>query len=112
MWAHWLVAMAGIWLMCAPAALRYAGLPADHDHVVGPIVATFGMIAAFQITRALRWCNVAIGLWLLCAPWILGYHDAIVKWNSVASGVFIAAFSFIRGRLSHRYGGGWRALRG
>ena len=110
MWAPLVAAVLGIWLMCAPAVLDYRGLPADHDHIAGPLIATFALVAAFEITRSLRWCNVVIGAWLLIAPWLLGYSEGNTQWNSVATGAAIVAVSVVRGRRKHRYADGWRTL--
>ena len=109
MWAHAIVSLVGIWLMAAPAVLGYGGVAANHDRIVGPVVASFACIALWEVTRPLRWLDLAAGLWLIAAPWILGFaRDAAV--NSVIAGLAIAALSLVRGKLTHQFGGGWRTL--
>lgn|SRR5688500_4133006 len=109
MWTHLLTALIGIWLMASPAVLSYADLARANDRIIGPIVASMAMIAIWEISRPLRWVNVILGAWLLIAPWLLGYRlDA--RWNSLAAGALILAFSLVKGKRTHKVGGGWSAL--
>lgn len=109
MWAQMINVAIGVWLMAAPDVLGYAGLAADHDRIVGPVVATFACVAIWEVTRPLRWANLPIGLWLLLAPWVLEFPQ-IELINSTICGALVAALSLVRGRLKHRFGGGWSAL--
>lgn len=97
--------------MSAPTVLNYGGMQADHDHIVGPIVASIAIISAWEITRPLRWMNVLMGLWLIAAPLILTYQEATPAWNSIFVGIASFIFSMVRGKLTHSFGGGWRSLR-
>lgn len=72
MWAYILNALLGIWLMAAPAALHYAGVASVNDRIVGPVATECAIIAISEVTRPVRWGNVALGLWLVIAPWIYG----------------------------------------
>lgn len=110
MLAHLLAAAVGIWLMAAPGVLDYGGRAAAVDRIVGPLIASFGLIAAWGVTRSIRWINVALAALLLVAPLFLGYPRAAVL-SSAAAGVIVAALSLVRGRTRHPYGGGWRSLR-
>ena len=110
MWPHALSALLGIWLMAAPAVLGYGGLAENNDHIVGPLVASFGITAWWQITRGLRWMNVLLGAWLLVSPWVLRYDQAAPLINSLLAGALIAGLSLIQGKLSKPFGGGWRVL--
>lgn len=109
MWAQAINTLLGIWLMAAPALLAYGGVAADHDHIVGPVVATFACVAIWEATRAVRWANLPIGLWMLAAPWVLNF-PAPATTNALLSGLLIAALSIPRGRFTHRFGGGWSSL--
>lgn len=104
-----IVMFSGVWLMVAPAALAYGGLAADHDRVVGPLLATFGCIAIWEVMRPLRRANTLLGAWLLAAPWLLDFPTT-AAWNSVAVGVLVVLLSLVRGRLTHSFAGGWRSL--
>ncbi|MGH2544333.1 MAG: SPW repeat domain-containing protein, partial [Ardenticatenaceae bacterium] len=100
----------GIWLMAAPAVLGYGDPAQSNDRVIGPLVAAIGVIAISGVTRELRWINLLLGLWLLVAPWVLGYDAGIVIFNSMASGLVIAALATVRGSVEQRMGGGWSSL--
>lgn len=99
----------GLWLMYAPAALGYDGVPATSDRVAGPVMAAVAFLAAFEITRGLRWLNVPVGLWLGVAPWLLDF-PVTARVSSVAIGVMALTLSWPEPADQTRYGGGWRAL--
>lgn len=108
MWARLANTVLGIWLMAAPAVLGYGDPAQTNDHIAGPLAATFAIIAIWETTRALRWCNLLIGLWQLLAPWVLGGYPGEAMMNSLAAGVLMIAFSLVRGKIENTYGGGWR----
>ena len=110
MWPRLINIAIGIWLMAAPAILRYDGLAADHDRIVGPIIASLACIAIWETTRGLRWLNLLIGAWMLLAPWVLSF-PADATWNTMLAGAAVAGLSLVRGTLKHSFGGGW-LLRG
>jgi hypothetical protein len=109
MWAHLMAAGFGIWLMAAPAILGYDGIAADHDHVLGPVIASTAICAAWQITRALRWINIVLGAWLILAPFVLSYETTPLE-NSSVVGLAVLVLSMVRGKVTHAFGGGWRSL--
>jgi hypothetical protein len=74
-------------------------------------VATAGLVAAFAVTRGVRWVNLPIGAWLVLAPWVLGYGTAEAA-NSTAVGLLVAASACLRGKAEESFGGGWRVLWG
>jgi hypothetical protein len=111
MWAQIINAALGIWLMIAPALLGFEPKAADHDHIIGPVVASFAIISWWEVTRPLRWINLVIGLWLLAAPWILGYPQTPAIINSMATGLALAMLSLVRGKITQQFGGGWSVLR-
>ncbi len=101
--------LVGLWLILAPAVLGYGGRAADHDRIVGPFVATFAVISIAESCRPARWANLPIGAWLVLAPWILGFPGEAAA-NSVAAGLAAAGLSLWKGRIRHRFGGGWSSL--
>jgi len=111
MWAQIMVAILGAWLMSSPAVLEHSGAAATNAHIAGPAIACFAIIATWGVTRALRWINVALGLWLIAAPLVVG-HSTAASVNSLLVGAAVAGLSVYRGRVGHRYAGGWRALWG
>src|SRR5690606_22839516 len=112
MWAQVINALLGVWLMAAPAVLGYSAPAAVNDRIVGPIAASFAVIAWWQATRPTRWVNLPLGLWLLAAPFVLGYDATTPLVNSLAVGAALAALSLVRGKVDLRFGGGWRAVWG
>lgn len=110
MWAQMLNAALGVWLMAAPAVLGY-GPPAEtNDRIVGPVIATFAIVACWEATRPVRRWNLPLGAWLLLAPWVLGYAGGLATLNSLAVGVLVIGLARVRGTITGRYGGGWSAL--
>jgi hypothetical protein len=107
--AQLLNTLIGVWLMAAPGVLSYDGPGRTNDHIVGPIIATFACAAVWEATRSARWVNLPLGVWLLAAPWALGYTGAPM-WNGLLCGVAVAILSCVRGRMKHRFDGGWRAV--
>ncbi|MBI3117634.1 MAG: SPW repeat protein [Candidatus Hydrogenedentes bacterium] len=109
MWAQFIAMVIGIWLMAAPAVLKYAGAAADNSHTTGPLVATLAAVALWECTRGVRFANVPLGLWLVIAPMVLE-HETPAAVNSVACGLALASLAFVRGRVKRSFGGGWAAL--
>lgn len=109
MWPHLLCAGIGIWLMAAPEVLGYGDPAQTNDHITGPLLATFALIAAFQSTRGVRWVDALLGLWLVFAPWVLGYEQTTMI-HSTACGVGAVLLSLVRGPITAQFGGGWREL--
>jgi hypothetical protein len=109
MWAQLINVAIGIWLMAAPDVLGYGGIAADHDRIVGPLVATFACVACWEATRPLRWVNLPVGAWMLLAPWLLGFPSTATI-DTMLCGIAVACLSLVRGKLKHRFDGGWAAL--
>ncbi len=110
MWAQVISFVLGIWLMAAPSVLGYAGTPADNDHIVGPVIASFAMIAWWECTRVVRLWNIPLAAWLVAAPWILGYHDNQILLNDSLVGILVILCSTVKGRIEGTFGGGWASL--
>lgn len=110
MWAQVVLVVTGVWLMCASAVLGYGGAAATSDRIAGPALAAIAFLAAFAITRGLRWCNLVAGVWLVAAPWLLNFPvDASV--SSLVCGVGALVLAPIGSPEPERFGGGWIALR-
>jgi hypothetical protein len=110
MWAQLINAMLGIWLMAAPTILGYGGPARTNSHIVGPLAVSCAVIALWEVTRPVRWGNLALGLWLLVAPWV--FTDTWgALFNSSLVGLLLMAFALVRGTVEpQRFGGGWSAL--
>jgi hypothetical protein len=103
-WTLVFSAALGIWLMFAPSVFGTHGLAAHNDHLIGPLVATFAVIALGEIGRAVRWLNVLLGAWLIIAPWILSAGVTASRWNDVVVGSALLVLSIPRGQIRERYG--------
>ncbi|MDX5346446.1 MAG: SPW repeat protein [Hymenobacteraceae bacterium] len=110
MWAQLINTALGIWLMFAPFVLGYNDIAADIDHTIGPVIATFAITAIFESTRVVRKFNIPLGAWLLVSPWVLGYAATEATVNSMVVGALVILFSFIKGKVENRFGGGWSVL--
>jgi hypothetical protein len=110
MWAQLINAMLGIWLMAAPTILGYVGPARTNHQIVGPLAVSCAVIALWEVTRPVRWGNLALGLWLLVAPWM--FTDTWgALFNSSLVGLLLMAFALVRGQAEpQRFGGGWSAL--
>ncbi len=75
MWSQILNALIGIWLIVALTILHYSLSGTTSCRIVGPILATFSIVACWEVTRAVGKVAILLGLWLLAAPWILGYAE-------------------------------------
>ncbi len=109
MWFQLASAALGMWLIAAPAVLGYEAPAASYDRILGPTVAAVALIAAFEITRGVRWVNLPAGLALATLPWVIGY-DLLPHINSTVVGITVALLSVPRGRIKRQVGGGWRSL--
>lgn len=110
MWAQIINAVLGLWLMAAPGIFGFGKLPANNDHIIGPVIVTFAVVAWWECTRGVRKFNIPLAFWLLIAPWILGYHNTIASANDMLVGALVLLLSLVKGRITSSYGGGWSSL--
>lgn len=110
MWAQIMNTLLGIALMALPNILGYNGSAADNNHIIGPLVASFAIIAMSGCTRTVAFYNIPFGIWLLLAPWILGYEDSLNFYIDMGSGIAITLLAFVRRDTSNQYGGGWSVV--
>ena len=96
--------------MASPGIFGFSKIIADNDHIVGPLITTFAIVALWESTRVARTYNIPLGGWLLLAPWILGYDDTTAIVNDMAVGASVITFSLVRGKVQQRFGGGWSAI--
>jgi hypothetical protein len=67
-----LAAALGVTLIGAPAFLAHGRPEALVVHLLGPLIASVGLIASWPALRGLRWLNASLGLTLLLAEACLG----------------------------------------
>jgi hypothetical protein len=110
-WAQIVNALLGVWVMASPGMFGYSGTGRINDLIVGPIVATFAIIAFWEVTRAVGKANVALGAWLVIAPWVLGYEQNVIATiNEFVVGITIVALAMTRTKTGAKLGDGWRSL--
>lgn len=109
MWWQRLAFVLGLWLMAAPSLLGMPKAHADVLHILGPLAAAIGFIAASEVTRGMRWLNVPVGAALVVAPLVLGFSAAALL-ASVLTGIALVVIAFLGGGTSTSFGGGWRSL--
>jgi hypothetical protein len=110
MWAQGISALIGVWLMAAPGVFRFDGPAGVNAHIVGPLIASFGVIAMGECTRGVRRVNLPLALWVVLSPLFLD-QPMNAAMNSLIAGVAVGTLSLVRGHVKHRFGGGWAALR-
>ncbi|MBJ6116785.1 SPW repeat protein [Pontibacter sp. BT310] len=112
MWAQIINALLGIWLMASPAVFGFADdrTISNNAHIVGPVIASFGIIACWEATRVVRYYNLLPGAWLLLTPWVLGYDTTTAIVNDLVIGAAVIGLSLVKGKVSGTYGGGWSAI--
>jgi hypothetical protein len=109
MWWQLAAFACGLWLMAAPALFGMADPAAGVLHVIGPIAAAIGFVAASSVTRGVRHANLLTGVALLVTPFVFGY-GTLELLISLATGIALTGLSFPGGRPSTAFGGGWRSL--
>lgn len=109
MWWQRLAFALGLWLMAAPALLGLRDPAADVLHVLGPIAAAVGFIAASEVLRGIRRVNVLTGLALVLTPLLLGYPTTAMLVSGL-TGLALMALAFMGGATHTAFGGGWRSL--
>ena len=111
MWAQIINILIGLWIMASPALLNFGkSTAADINHIIGPLIATFAIIAISEATRAVGQWNILPAVALILIPFIVDF-DSTEKINSIVSGILILPLSFVRGKVTVKTGGGWKSLR-
>jgi NAD(P)-dependent dehydrogenase (short-subunit alcohol dehydrogenase family) len=109
MWPRVVSLCLGVWLTAAPSLLGYHGPLRVNDLIVGPLVASFSLIAMAEVMRPLRWCNFILGVWLVIAPWVLERSGRLLP-HSFFVGALLMMSASLRGRITRSHGGGWRSV--
>ena len=110
MWSQIAMAIMGVWLMVAPGVFGFGKEIADNAHIVGPLIATFSIIATSECTRNVRLFNLPLAIWLLAAPLVLGYDNDAALMNDYAVAIVVIFLFLVKPRRKHRFGGGWPAV--
>jgi hypothetical protein len=100
----------GLWLMVLPFVLDLPRSWANHEYIIAPIIISIAIISTSESTRDFRYANTLLGVWLLLSPWLLQHLGMTYMLNETIAGLLVITFSLIRGKVSDRFGGGWRSL--
>jgi uncharacterized membrane protein len=106
-WNHLLVMALGVWLTAASDVMGYEGPERVVDQIAGPLVVSMAIIAMAEVTRSVRWVNVALGLWLMLAPVLNGLQASTIGVHSALIGGAILLLSLVKGPEREQTGGGW-----
>lgn len=98
MWPHLLAFTIGVWLTAAPTVLGLTGPTRANLYVVGPLAAATGLLAAFQVTRSVRWVYRLLGLWLAGASLMFPAAGPAAKGHGLLAGAALVALVGLRGR--------------
>ena len=110
MWSQVVMMLLGIWLMVAPGLLDFSKKISDNAHIVGPLIATFSMVAIWECTRNVRLLNLPIAVWLFAAPVIIQYDNDTALMNDYAVAVLIIVLCAVKPKRKFRFGGGWPSV--
>lgn len=95
--------------MVCPAIFKFDKIAADNNHITGPLVITFAIVAIWEINRNVRWFNAVAGLWLILSPFVLNFTSA-GRAIDIVAGLAVIGLSLFKGTIKNNYGGGWRSL--
>jgi len=110
--AQLIVALTGIYLMAAPGIWGYTGAPEKVDRFIGPLVASFGTMALWEVLRNVRWLNLLLGVALAAlalSPWPWPHpREAMI--SDITAAAVIVGLTLLPYPTVRRYGGGWMML--
>jgi len=109
MWATICSALIGLWLMVSPAFFNMSREAANNNHITGPLVITFSVVALWDINRNAVKANLLFGAWLMVAILVLPYTMPVIISNGL-SALAIIGFAWKKRTTKQHYGGGWRSL--
>lgn len=109
MWAQIINALIGLAIMISPGLFQFTQTEANYNHILGPLVIAFAVISFWECNRNARLFNMITGACLIVAPFIFGFRsDAL--WLDVVGGILLILLSLVKGKITQKFGGGWRSL--
>lgn len=110
MWKPVATGILGLWLMISPSIFDMHQQSAGNNHITGPLVLTFSVIALWEVNKRAIRLNIVIGAWLLLALFVLDFSNNIAFFSNGTCAAFIILLSSIKRKSKKRFGGGWRSL--
>lgn len=103
-WNLLVTALLGIGLLFSPAFLEATGKASDNSHIFGALITVFSIVAWAEVTRSLRYINIAIALWLMASQWLLeGVNERNLLYT-VITALLLIIFSVRKGPIRETYG--------
>ncbi|MEQ8899366.1 MAG: vitamin K epoxide reductase family protein [Roseovarius sp.] len=94
LWAHWINAGLGVWLMSAPALLGYEDTwMTVSDVVAGALVIVFAFLSMSWRLWPARWMTAGVGVWVMAAPLLFWAPTAAAYANGTLVGMLIAGLA-------------------
>lgn len=109
MWLQLCAIVLGVWLMISPGIVHAPSGIATVWRIAGPLAIWVGVLALRSVTRPFRALHFVSGLLLVIAPWELPGPDSL-KGISALIGCALFFIGTLRGPISQRVDGGWRAV--
>jgi hypothetical protein len=109
MWATITSAVIGLWVMVSPAVLPMSRAAANNNHIAGPLVITFSLVALWDINRNAIKVNLLLGAWLLIALFVLTSTTPVIISNAL-SALALLMLAWKKRNSKQNFGGGWRSL--
>lgn len=109
MWPSVFSAITGIWLMASSEIFGYSSYAADNDHICGPLIVSFGIIAFNQVTRPVRRINTIISIWLFISAFFFDYQ-LTARINIIIISIIVLSLSLFKGKVDSDFNGGWIML--
>jgi len=96
LWAHFLNAGLGLWLISSPPILGYADAPMiASDIASGVLVVLFSLLSLSRHMAWARLANAAVGVWLLLAPLAFWAPTAAGYLNDTLVGALVIGLSLV-----------------
>ncbi|MBW3613240.1 MAG: hypothetical protein KY392_05195 [Chloroflexi bacterium] len=108
---QWIAFGIAVGVMVAPDALGFSESVADAFHILGPVAASIGGMAAYDVLRGLRRAHLLVGPAIALAPILLGGDGAAVAVGVVA-GLALALLGLPGAPPRGKFGGGWKMVFG
>ncbi|NJK86705.1 MAG: hypothetical protein HC906_12770 [Bacteroidales bacterium] len=109
MWAQILNTFLGLWLMISPNVLKFNNsIAADFNYITGPLIVTFAVISYWEASRNVRRWNIPIALFLIIASFTFDSNTA--RLNDILTCIPVVVFSLVKGKITQKFGGGWKSL--
>lgn len=106
------VALIGAYLMAAPDLWGYGGAAAKIERFIGPLIASFATMAAWQVLRHLRRINIGLAVALgalAVSPWPWAY-PMTASISDVVAMILVIALSLLPYPTTKQFGDGWSVL--